>query len=282
MNHDSFKDDFDEEYTLSLGQFARLCGTTRDTLRYYYEEGIITPRVDPFNGYHYYSASQISSFFFITTMRQAGCSIKEISDLIHNSNRESIEKIVNSKILKMQKELFLINQKISALHLGMWILGKFQEHKPGIPFMDEMPEISYSETKVTNKETAHHTADIAGDISIHLTNAAPKANLSTFPAGVTISYQDLIKKKYVYNSIISLSFLPADNIDSFPLPGITAVCCYHESSSSSIDSVYKKIVSFIKKNNLKVCSDLFVISLINLYDKGRDHTYFKYLFICVE
>ncbi len=272
----------DEEYTLTLGQFAKLCGTTRDTLRYYYEEGIITPRVDPENGYHYYSASQISSFFFITTMRQAGCSIKEISTLIHYSNRESIEKLANTKILEMQRELFLINQKISALHLGMWILGKFSDHKPGKPFLDEIPEISYSETKIRDKNNAHHAADIAGDISIHLMNAAPKTTLSTFPTGVTISYEDLIKKNYVYNSIISLSFLPADNIDSFPLPGITAVCCYHESSASGIDLVYKKMVSFIKKNNLKVLSDLFVISLINLYDKDRDHTYFKYLFICVE
>ena len=66
----------DQEYILSVSQFAKLCGTTRDTLRFYYEQNIITPRVDPYNGYHYYSPSQISSFFFIHTMRQAGCSIK--------------------------------------------------------------------------------------------------------------------------------------------------------------------------------------------------------------
>ena len=72
-------EDEDIEYSLSVSQFAKLCGTTRDTLRYYYEQNILTPRVDPNNGYHYYSASQISSFFFINTMRKAGCSIKEIS-----------------------------------------------------------------------------------------------------------------------------------------------------------------------------------------------------------
>lgn len=282
MNPDAQNIKNDEEYSLSLSQFAKLCGTTRDTLRYYYEQGIITPRVDPDNGYHYYSASQISSFFFISTMRQAGCSIKEINNLIHNSNRESIERMANSKILLMQRELFMINQKISALHLGMWILGKYQEHKKGTPFLDEIPEISYSETKIQNKDHAHHTADIAGDISKHLAKAAPGAALATFPTGVTISYDDLIYKKYVYNSIISLSFLPADNIDAFPLPGVKALCCYHESSNTAIEATYRKIVNTIKKNGYKAKSDLFVISLINLYDNNHNQTYFKYLFIIVE
>ncbi|MBQ3797250.1 MAG: MerR family transcriptional regulator [Butyrivibrio sp.] len=272
----------DQEYILSVSQFAKLCGTTRDTLRFYYEQNIITPRVDPYNGYHYYSPSQISSFFFIHTMRQAGCSIKEISEIIHNSSREKIEKLVNSKILDMQKELYLINKKISALHLGMWILGKYEQHRNGSPFIDEIPEISVSKTIIRDKENAYHTADIAGDISIHLSKATPEASLSSFPSGVTISYDDLIKKHYVYNSITTLSFLPADNIDTFYLPGNLAVCCYQDDSSKDIEKTYKKIVSFIKKNNLKATSDLYVISLINLYEKEKQHTYFKYMLICVE
>ena len=272
----------DQDYVLSVGQFAKLCGTTRDTLRFYYEQNIINPRVDPNNGYHYYSPSQISSFFFIHTMRQAGCSIKEISDLIHNSSRAMIERLANSKILDMQRELYLINKKISALHLGMWILGKYEEHKNGVPFLDDIPDISVSKTDIRDKDKAFHTADIAKDISLHLSKATPEGSLSTFPTGVTISYDDLEKKRYVYNSIISWSFLPADNIDTFWLPGRLAVCCYQDDPLKAIEKTYKKIVSYIKKNNLKATSDLYVISLINLYEKEKQHTYFKYLLICVE
>ena len=272
----------DHDYVLTVSQFAKLCGTTRDTLRFYYEQNIISPRVDPKNGYHYYSPSQISSFFFIHTMRQAGCSIKEISDLINNSSREKIEKIANAKILDMQRELYLINKKISALHLGMWILGKYELHKNGAPFLDDIPDISVSKTEIKNKDKAYHAGDIAPDISVHLSKATPEASLSTFPTGVTISYEDLVKKHYVYNSIISWSFLPADNVDTFWLPGRLAVCCYQDDASMDIEKTYKKIVSFIKKNDLRAISDLYVISLINLYQKEKQHTYFKYLLICVE
>jgi len=277
----NYKND-QQEYSLTVSQFAKLCGTTRDTLRHYYEQDILMPRVDESNGYHYYSASQISSFFFISTMRQAGCSIPEIRDLIHNSSREAIERLTNSKILEMQRELYRINKKISALHLGMWILGEFGGHKKGSLFLQTMPEISTSKTPIKNKDFANHTADIAEDISEHLKKAVDKDSLSIFPTGVTISYEDLVKKHYVYNNIISLSFLPADNIDTFPAEGRIALCCHQDNLSKDIEKTYLKILSYIKKNRLKACSDLYVISLINLYDKEKEHTYFKYLFIYVE
>ena len=270
------------DYSLSVGQFAKLCETTRDTLRYYYEQEILVPMIDEENGYHYYSASQISSFFFISTMRQAGCSIKEIKDIIHNSTKDSLTKMVNHKILDMQRELYLINKKISSLHLAMWILGKYDSENSGTPSLEQIPEISLTETTIRNKGGAFHTADIAGDISVHLKTTSSEGALSGFPTGVTISYEDLINKKYIYNSIVSLSLLPADNVQSRPINSTLAVTCYHDNTDISIDESYEKITNFIKKNNLTPCSDLFSISLFNLYSKEKTHNYFKYLFICVE
>jgi len=275
-------EDEDIEYSLSVSRFAKLCGTTRDTLRYYYEQEILTPRVDPNNGYHYYSASQISSFFFINTMRKAGCSIKDIRTTIHNSSKESISKLVNSKILDMQRELFLINKEISSLHLALWILEKYDMCKPGVPFLDIIPDMSFSSTKVKDKSSSYHAADVAKEISAHLARANSDSSFASFPSGVTIGYKDLIAGNYVYNNIFTLSFLPADNIDTFPLPSRKIIGCYHDHNAEGIDKTYKKMVSYIKRNKLTACSDLFSVSLINIYNKEADHTYFKYLFICVE
>ena len=51
-----------EEYCISAGAFARMCQTTRDTLRYYEKQGILVPKKSEKNGYHYYSYAQISSY----------------------------------------------------------------------------------------------------------------------------------------------------------------------------------------------------------------------------
>jgi DNA-binding transcriptional MerR regulator/effector-binding domain-containing protein len=277
----SFQDD-EKEYSLTVSQFAKLCGTTRDTLRHYYEQKIITPRVDPENGYHYYSPAQISSFFFISTMRQAGCSIQEIRDMIYSSSKDAITRLANAKILDMQRELFLISKKISALHLGMWILNTCEEHGYNKVFTDFIPDISISSTPIRDSNTAYHVADIAGDISIHLAKTSGDRTLSSFPTGVTMSYENMRKKRYVYNNIVSLSFLPADNENTFSLPSNNVVACYHGHGSTDIDKIYEKMVSYIKRHGLTAVSDLFIVSLINLYSKEKQHTYFKYLFICVK
>lgn len=270
------------EYTLRVSEFAALCNTTRDTLRYYYEQDILTPWKNPKNGYHYYSAAQISSFFFITTLRQTGCSISEIGNIIHNLSRSGIEDLADAKIRDMQREAFLITKKIAALKLGMWILGKYDSHKPGVPFIEMIPPMSVYKSPVKNKDSSFHTEDIARELSWHLAKTSEDDSLPVFPAGVTIDYEDLLREKYVYSNIISLSFLPADNIGTFPLPGNKAVLCYHDDESADIKKTYRKMLSLIKRSGLTPCSDLFSISLFNLYDHSKKHTYFKYLFICVE
>ena len=71
-----------EEYCISAGAFARMCQTTRDTLRYYEKQGILVPKKSEKNGYHYYSYAQISSYYFISTFRGLGCSVEDIKEYL--------------------------------------------------------------------------------------------------------------------------------------------------------------------------------------------------------
>jgi effector-binding domain-containing protein len=164
----------------------------------------------------------------------------------------------------------------------MWILGQYDSENAGNPALEQIPPLSETITPISNKGEAFHTADIAADISVHLRTTSSEGALSGFPTGVTISYNDLLNKKYVYNSIVSLSLLPADNMQSSQIHSTLAVTCYHDNPEVNIDESYEKITHFIKTNNLKPCSDLYSISLFNLYSKEKTHKYFKYLFICVE
>lgn len=100
--------------------------------------------------------------------------------------------------------------------------------------------------------------------------------------GVTIASRDLLNGVYTYNNIISISQNEPDNINTFPLPSKKVVLCCHDHTKEDIVYTYEQIVDFIKKEKLTICSDLHIISLINIYNTEEKHTYFKYLFICVE
>lgn len=270
------------EYSLTVGRFAKLCGTTRDTLRYYYEQGILTPYVDPENGYHYYSTSQISSFYFITTMRQAGCSIKEISGMVHDVSQTGMVQVINGKITDLERERRLLDKKISALKLGTWLMEHYGNVKPGVPFLSDIPPISVISTPIRRRSGSYHSADIAKEISLHFSQMSEGDGIVTFPSGATIGYDDFIAEHYAYNNVITLSLQPTDDPRFVPLPSGRAVLCSHDHNATDIDKSYRKIASYINRNRLKACSDLYSVSLINLYDHEKNHTYYKYLFLCVE
>ena len=271
-----------QEYNLSLSQFAKLCGTTRDTLRFYYENELLVPRIDESNGYHYYSSSQINSFFFISTFRQAGCSIKEIKELLRNSTKDSVQTIANEKLADMQKELSVLQSKISSLTLGLQLLERHDISSSNGPFEEELTGVRFLSTPIRHNKNAHHTGDIVIDISQHMTALSEESNLSIFPTGVTMNYNNLVSENYIYNNIITLTGPASDVKGTNALPSSRVVSCFHDSTGSSIKDTYKDLVKYIKKKKLNPCSDLFIISLFNIYDGLEKHTYFKYLFLCVE
>lgn len=63
---------------LRSGQFARLCRTTKDTLRHYEEIGLLAPASTAPNGYKQYAPSQVVDFMLISSLRDAGCGLADI------------------------------------------------------------------------------------------------------------------------------------------------------------------------------------------------------------
>lgn len=278
----SSKEKSTSEYNLRVGQFAKLCNTTRDTLRHYYEIGILIPRIDENNGYHYYSSAQISSFYFINAFRMAGCSLKEISILLHDSTKEKIRDTADKKITEMHNEVERLTKQINTINMSLSILENYEKNKKTPMHLEIIDKLCVFKTPIKHKDTALHTSDIASDINHHLERSHSIPNINSFPVGTTISKDDLMSGKYVYNNIISIAHNSPDNINTFALPSNRIICCYHHNQKDDISETYQQILDFAAQKKLTICSDLHIISLINLYDTDEKHTYFKYLFICVE
>lgn len=68
------------------GEFARLCNTTKETLRHYRDIGLLVPAKTGKNGYRLYSASQLTEYSFISLMRSLGCSLEEVATLMDTAS----------------------------------------------------------------------------------------------------------------------------------------------------------------------------------------------------
>lgn len=114
---------------MTILEFAKLCGTSTQTLRYYDRIELLKPsRVDNWTGYRYYEKEQTADFVKIKNLQLADFSIAEIKVLLPASPEEIIrafdakiaaEQEKLAKILKIQesyrKEAMTIDSKINAI-----------------------------------------------------------------------------------------------------------------------------------------------------------------------
>lgn len=99
---------------LKAGEFAHLCGTTKETLRHYKDIGLLMPVAKAENGYQLYSPLQIGDYLLISSLQQAGCSLQEIKGYLSEPDSEALENVMEDRIsaiveqhrtLLMQKSL---------------------------------------------------------------------------------------------------------------------------------------------------------------------------------
>ena len=90
---------------MTILEFARLCGTTTQTLRYYDRVNLLNPcRVDAWTGYRYYEKEQATDFVKIKNLQLADFSLAEIKALL-SASEEAIYRAFDEKIAAEQKKL---------------------------------------------------------------------------------------------------------------------------------------------------------------------------------
>jgi DNA-binding transcriptional MerR regulator len=66
-----------------IGDFSRLTRVSVKALRHYDRLGLLEPaRVDPLNGYRYYSSEQLSGLNSILALKDLGFSLEQVSLLL--------------------------------------------------------------------------------------------------------------------------------------------------------------------------------------------------------
>ena len=98
---------------LKSGEFAQLCGTTKDTLRHYRQIGLLEPVSMSESGYALYSPLQVSDFLLIAALQRAGSSLEAIRTYLDDPREDELDVILESHIatLKEQRRALLAQQR---------------------------------------------------------------------------------------------------------------------------------------------------------------------------
>lgn len=67
---------------LKIGELAKICNISVDTLRFYETNGLLSPQSRTESGYRLYTATAIQKVDFILRAKEVGLSLQEISELL--------------------------------------------------------------------------------------------------------------------------------------------------------------------------------------------------------
>ncbi|MGN0628905.1 MAG: MerR family transcriptional regulator [Oscillospiraceae bacterium] len=100
----------DSIYT--TGEFAKLCGTTKDTLFLYDKKGLLKPLINAENGYRYYSGEQYATFLAIKSLKMAGLSLSEIAMALEEKDgKKLVSTLENNRLALAQRQMELYNMQ---------------------------------------------------------------------------------------------------------------------------------------------------------------------------
>lgn len=90
---------------LTAGEFAKLCGTTKATLRWYRKTGLLEPVQLGSNGYAYYAASQVVAFSSIRVLQDIGCSLEQIKTYNDDGNLISTDSFLDEQVTRLDRRI---------------------------------------------------------------------------------------------------------------------------------------------------------------------------------
>jgi len=94
-----------QENVFSITDFAKFARTTRDTLLYYDNIGLLAPISRGKNNYRYYSSGQLAIVNLIRTYQALGMSLTEIDQLGKKRTPELINHLLDDQILRIDEKI---------------------------------------------------------------------------------------------------------------------------------------------------------------------------------
>ena len=142
-----------EQY-LTTGQFAKICGVTKHTLFHYDEIGILKPEVIKDNGYRYYSLRQFAIFDIISTLKDAGSSLKEIKSYLEHQDTKGFLQILTTKQKQLEKERQKIERMQRLLQSAIEVTSRALNTVYGEPRLEDCEEEFFIAVELSKEDSA--------------------------------------------------------------------------------------------------------------------------------
>lgn len=111
---------------LRIGEIAKMCDISTQTLRYYDKIGILKPiNIDSETGYRYYSQEQLFELVSIKCLKDIGFSLSGITEYLKHNDRTKIQKLYLEKQRQIDEEIKKLYEVKKKLEIRIKLFDSF-------------------------------------------------------------------------------------------------------------------------------------------------------------
>lgn len=257
---------------MKSGEFAKLCGTTKNTLIHYDSIGLMSPSHIGDNGYRYYTLRDYWKFVAIRTFAEAGFSLEEIRSVLEDGREDTLLAEVGDLRARLLERLASIENALEQLDEMELMLARSSSMDVGDPCIkaEHARRLLACGSVEGMRPTAEFDYALVTALSadaIRAMNAlGGRARLS--PYGMTASFEDGIV------SYQDLFFLLPENVDTEaePLPDLFVMdlgkyaSIGYDGPWESIGTAYEKLRRFVASEGLNRSSPYYEVARFWLAD----------------
>lgn len=246
---------------LKVGEFARLCHTTKETLLHYDRKGLLQPKYIADNGYRFYSAEQFFDFDMISLLKETGSSLEEIRE-----NQDSCNTLEYINFIKNRVEILYAEHRkiIHRMHM-LTDLTKIAEQA----LTAEFDRIFFEEHDAesiryypVNPEKMLTREDSVECYSSCLMYDLEHGNTIYPPIGMIIPKEYAENNKFRITHLFSKASGGGDVIVKEVKKGRYA-CLFHKGDMQSHKAVLQRLIISIMDQKSTIDSDIYVYDQMN-------------------
>lgn len=277
MNEEHYSEVKTEDYLYKIGMFAQMNHITVKTLRFYEEQGLLSPaHIDEESGYRYYKMSQMEVVHRILALKEAGFKIEDIKQLNCVQDESSF-------ILQKKNEILA---KIADLTLQ---LSKLDCYFNGGPMTLASPIRIKTIPKV--RCVAVQTRIESYD---KLFEAMPQMGEMMEEAGCEClipeyCFTNYLEPGYKEENVlietceaISKMEKPVEGLIDKEYPEIEAACVYHKGSYANFHRTYAAVLKYIEENHLEISGPIRECYIDGVWNKDTEEEWLSEIQIPVR
>ncbi len=266
---------------LNIGEFARLCHTTKETLLHYDRKGLLRPDHVSGNGYRRYGMKQFFDFDLISLLKETGSTLEDIRRHRESCGQEGCLGLVAERIVVLEREQERLAHRLFMLKSLAAMAGEAVSAEYDRIFFERRSAADILVYPVDSEKIAGRESSVEC-YSRCLMQSLMDGNAIDPPLGVIIPLEYAREGTFRICSIFTAAWQRSGLKNSGRVDEGEYACLFHRGDMQSHAQAFLRMMEELSDRGVKICGDVYAYDQMNYVLAQKDDDYVARYIVRVE